>query len=292
VRSSVMTRRTRLGGLLLVAVGLLAACGGEGGEGGGPTVSPTRTPTATSPGTGEPTSETPTQSPSLEPPSPTRTRTATLPTPTNTLPTPTPSETPRPTSPEEEVTTAPSAEGPSETAAPSPSPETVPESAEEEAAEGQAGEDDGVPSWVWWVAAAVGLGCLVAVPLAVRGRRRASWRRELDRQESEVEWFARDLLRELRHAGSHDEMAGGWAVSQKRVAAAEDELTVLESTAPDEAGRTRARSLRDALRHARARMQLLVAPGRHETWALDLDTLMLELEGVLRPTSGAPSQAS
>ena len=217
---------------------------------------------------------------------PHRTPTATLPTPTDTLPTP--SETPPPTSPEEEATTPPSTETPSETAAPSPSPETVPESAEEEAAEGQAGEDDGVPSWVWWVVAAVGLGCLVAVPLAVRGRRRASWRRELERQESEVEWFARDLLRELRVAGSHEEMAGGWAVSQKRVTAAEDELTVLESTAPDEAGRTRARSLRDASRHARARMQLLVAPGRHETWALDLDTLMIEMEGVLRPTASVP----
>ena len=100
-----------------------------------------------------------------------------------------------------------------------------------------------------------------------------------------MEWFARDLLRELRLAGSHEEMAGGWAVSQKRVTAAEDELTVLESTAPDEAGRTRARSLRDAFRHARARMQLLVAPGQHDTWALDLDTLMIEMEGVLRPTA-------
>ena len=143
-----------------------------------------------------------------------------------------------------------------------------------------------MPSWVWWVAAAVGvLGCLVAVPLVVRGRRRASWHRELDRQEAEVEWFARDLLRELRLAGSHEEMAGGWAVSQKRVAAAEDELTVLESTAPDEAGAARARSLRDALRNARSRMQRLAAPGQHDTWALDLDTLMIELEGTFRPAA-------
>jgi hypothetical protein len=256
VRSSVMTRRTRLGGLLLVAVGLLAACGGDGGDGGGPAVSPTRTPTAT------------------ELPSPTRTPTATLPTPTRTPSgTQTPTETPTQT-----VT-----QTPTETATDAPEDQA----AGGQAGEGQAGEDEGVPPWVWWVVAAVGVGCLVAVPLTVRGRRRASWRRELDRQESEVEWFARDLLRGLRHAGSHDEMAGGWAVSQKRVAAAEDELTVLESTAPDEAGRTRARSLRDALRHARTRLQLLVAPGRHETWALDLDTLMIELEGVLRPAGSA-----
>ena len=136
---------------------------------------------------------------------------------------------------------------------------------------------------MWWVAAAVVLGCLVAVPLVVRGRRRASWQRGLERQEAEVEWFARDLLRELRLAESHEEMAGGWAVGQKRVTAAEDGLTVLESSAPDEAGRARARSLRDAVRNARARMQQLVAPGQHDTWALDLDTLMIELEGTLRP---------
>jgi hypothetical protein len=284
VRPSVMTRRVRLCALLLVALGPLAACGGSGGEGGGegggPAVSPTRTPTAT------------------ELPSPTRTPTATLPTPTRTpsgtqTPTQTPTETVTQTptqTPTETVT-----ETPSETVTQTPSQTptgTATDAPEDQATEGQAtegpaGEDEGVPSWVWWVAAAVGLACLVAVPLAVRGRRRASWRRELDRQESEVEWFARDLLRGLRHAGSHDEMAGGWAVSQKRVAAAEDELTVLESTAPDEAGRTRARSLRDALRNARARVQLLVAPGRHETWALDLDTLMIELEGVLRPTGSA-----
>ncbi|MBM7514967.1 hypothetical protein JOD65_004511 [Nocardioides cavernae] len=273
-----MTRRVRLGGLLLVGLGLLAACGGSGGEGGGPTVSPTRTPTAT------------------ELPSPTRTPTATLPSPTRTpsgtgTPTQTPTETPTETvtetptaTPTETVTETPT-ETPTETVTETPTETptaTAPEAPEEEAAEGQSDEDEGVPSWVWWVVAAVVLGSLVAVPLAVRARRRASWRRELERQESEVEWFARHLLRELRLAGSHEEMAGGWAVSQRRVAAAEDELTVLESRAPDEAGGARARSLRDALRTARARMQRLAAPGSHDTWALDLDTLMIELEGALR----------
>jgi predicted nuclease with TOPRIM domain len=80
-------------------------------------------------------------------------------------------------------------------------------------------------------------------------------------------------------------MAGGWAVSQGRVAAAEDGLTVLESTAPDDAGEARARALRDAVRDARARMQRLVAPGQHDTWALDLDTLMIDLQSTLRPAA-------
>jgi hypothetical protein len=275
VRTSDLTRRVHLGALLLVALAALAACGGGGGEGGGPTVSPTRTPTAT------------------ELPSPTRTPTATLPTPTRTpsgtetptqAPTATPTETvtETPTETSTETVTETPTQTPTQTPTETPT-KTATQAPEDEAAEGQSGEDDGVPSWVWWVAAAVVLGCLVAVPLVVRGRRRASWRRGLERQEAEVEWFARDLLRELRLAGSHDEMAGGWAVSQKRVAAAEDELTVLESTAPDDAGRARARALRDAVRNARARLQRLAAPGLHDTWALDLDTLMIELEATLRP---------
>lgn len=268
MRPSVLTRRVRLCALLLVALGPLAACGEGGEEGGGPTVSPTRTPTAT------------------ELPSPTRTPTATLPTPTRT-----PSGTQTPTqTPTETVTQTPT-ETPTETVTETPTQtptQTATDAPEDQAAEGQAGEDEGVPSWVWWVAAAVVLGCLIAVPLAVRGRRRAAWQRGLERQESEVEWFARDLLRELRLAGSHEEMAGGWTVSQTRITAAEDELTLLESTAPDEAGRTRARSLRDALRSARARMQRLAAPGTHDTWALDLDTLMTELERTLRPTAPPP----
>ena len=251
MRPSVMTRRLRLGGLLLVALGLLTACGGSGGEeGGGPTVSPTRTPTAT------------------ELPSPTRTPTATLPTPTRTptgteTPTPTPTETPT------ETATQTPTETPTEThQTPTETPTETPtrrppdahrdthrhghEAPEEQPAEAQSDEEEGVPSWVWWVAAAVVLGCLVAVPLVVRGRRRAAWHRELQRQEAEVEWFARDLLRELRLAGSHEEMAGGWAVSQGRVAAAEDGLTVVQSPAPDDAGEARARSLRDAVRETRA----------------------------------------
>jgi hypothetical protein len=257
VRTSSMTPRTGLVGLLLPVLGLLAACGGDAGDGEGPPVSPTRTPTAT------------------ELPSPTRTPTATLPSRTRTpSATESPSETAAPTrSPEPTQTPT---QTPTESAQPSP---------ETEASEEQPSQDEGVPAWVWWVAAALVLGGIVAVPLAVRARRRAAWRRELDRQESEVAWFARALLPQLRSAGSHEEMAGGWAVSQTRLTVAEDELTVLESTAPDEAGRTRARSLRDASRHARSRMQQLAAPGPHDTWALDLDTLMIELEEMLRPAA-------
>jgi hypothetical protein len=294
VRSRAMTSRARLGGLALVALGLLVACGGTGGDGDGPSVSPTRTPTATLPGTGEPTSEAPTETPTVSPtetptPSPTRTPSIEVPSPTRT-PTatvPSPTRTPSATTPPQETTTPSETASASETPTASPSTEAAPEATEADAGEDPSADDE-VPPWVWWAVAALVVGCVVAVPLVVRARRRAAWRRDLERQESEVEWFARELLPELRRAGSHEEMAGGWAVSQNRVAAAEDALTVLESAAPDEAGRARARTLRDALRSARDRMRQLSAPAPPGTWALDLDTLMIELETALRPASPTP----
>ena len=332
LRSTVSPARLGVGALLVVVLGLLAGCGGDGGDGQGPSVTPTRTPTeslspslpsptrtptatvpsptrtpsATPPGTETPSEPaTPAPSPTSEPttPDPTTpdptTPDPTTPDPTTPEPTtPQPSPSSEPTTPEpspepttSEPTSEPSAEPPAgPTSEPTPTESTTEPTTEApaEATEEQAGDDEGVPSWVWWVVAALVLWCGVTVPLVVRARRRAAWRRRLERQEAEVEWFARDLLRELRAAGSHQEMTGGWAVSQDRLTAAEDELTVLESTAPDEAGRDRARTLRDASRHARERMQELVAPGPHDTWALDLDRIMDELDEALRPEVSAP----
>ena len=141
---------------------------------------------------------------------------------------------------------------------------------------------------MWWLLAALVVGTVVAIPLVVRARRRGAWRRELARVEAELAWFARELLPELRQAGSREQVAGGWTVGQTRVAAAEDELTVLESTAPDDAGRERARSLRDASRLARGRMNQITGPGAHDTWALDLDAVIADLDVVLGPAEPAP----
>ena len=287
LRSTVSPARVGVGALLVVVLGLLAGCGGDGGDGEGPSVTPTRTPTESL----SPDLPSPTRTPTATVPSPSRTPSATPPgteTPSGTAePSPTPEPTtPDPTTPDP-TTPDPTTSEPT-TSEPTAEPTSQPTEPTTEATEEQAGDDEGVPSWAWWVVAALVLGCVVAVPLVVRARRRAAWRHRLERQEAEVEWFARDLLRELRAAGSHQEMAGGWAVSQDRVTAVEDELTVLESTAPDEAGRDRARSLRDASRHARDRMQQLVAPGPHDTWALDLDTIMIELDEALRPAVSAP----
>ena len=121
----------------------------------------------------------------------------------------------------------------------------------------------------------------VGIPLWVRARRRGAWRQELAAAESEVAWFARVLLPELRQVGSAEQLAGGWAVGRTRVAAAEDRLTVLESTAPDDPGRERARMSRDAVRLASGRVQQLSAPGPHDSWALDLDAIIADLEVVL-----------
>jgi hypothetical protein len=296
-RSTASTARLGAGALLVVVLGLLAGCGAGGGDGEGPSVTPTRTPTRTPTESLSPSLPSPTRTPTATVPSPTRTPSATPPEPTTRPPTTeTPSGTAEPSPTAEPTTPEPTTPEPTtpEPTTPEPSPTSEPtaEASEEtpaEASDEQAADDEGVPPWVWWVAAALVLGCVVAVPLVVRARRRAAWRQRLERQQAEVEWFARDLLRELRAAGSHQEMAGGWAVSRARVTAAEDELTVLESTAPDEAGRDRAQSLREASRHARDRMQQLVAPGPHDTWALDLDTIILELEEALRPAVSPPT---
>ena len=144
-----------------------------------------------------------------------------------------------------------------------------------------------VASSVWWLVLLV-VGATVGIPLLVRARRRGAWRRELAWAESELVWFARVLLPELRQGGSLEQLTGGWAVGRTRVEAAEDRLTALESAAPDDASRERARTLRDAVRMARGRLQQLAGAGPHDTWALDLDAIIADLEVVLGGASATP----
>ena len=70
-------------------------------------------------------------------------------------------------------------------------------------------------------------------------------------------------------------------MGQPRVVAAEDRLTVLESSAPDQFGPDRALELLNASRQARGQMDTLTGPGPQETWSLDLDAIMDDLEHVL-----------
>ena len=136
-------------------------------------------------------------------------------------------------------------------------PRRPPEDAEDETAE----DSDGVPAGVWWLLAALVAGLAIGVPLVLRSRRRRAWQSAFATSQAEATWLTRELLPELRRAGSREQVAGGWAVSSARVGALEDDLTALEATAPDDPDRARARALRDAVRAARVRVEALVVPG-------------------------------
>ena len=96
-------------------------------------------------------------------------------------------------------------------------------------------------------------------------------------------WLARELLPQLRDTGSLERVAGGWQVGLPRVTALEDELTVLESSTKKVEDAARARTLRDAVRSAHARVDSLVAGGGQDIWALDLDEVVALLESALSP---------
>ena len=276
---------------LALAVVLLpiASCGGEEGGGGArPTISSSRTPTASVPS--------PTRSfdRTESPEAPTPTRTEQPSEQPSEQPTEQPTEETQEPRPTRSADPSRSPDGPATAGSalpteqePSPETPTPTASGTEDAAEANADGDtgdEGVSAWVWWVLAALLLGAAVAVPLVLRARRRSAWDRALAEGEGEVAWLARELLPELRRGGSLEQVAGGWAVGRTRVTAAEDRLTVLESTAPDDVGRERARALREASRRAQAGMERLTGSGPHDTWALDLDAVIDDLEHVLRPS--------
>jgi hypothetical protein len=137
---------------------------------------------------------------------------------------------------------------------------------------------------VWVVLAVLALAAVVGTWLLVRARRRRSWLTGLEAATAEVEWFARELIPQLRGSGSVERVAGGWQVASPRVAAAEDQLTVLESAARNPEDAAQARQLRDGVRTATGKMEALSGPGRRDEWALDLDDVGALLVTVLGPT--------
>jgi hypothetical protein len=118
----------------------------------------------------------------------------------------------------------------------------------------------------------------VAIPLIVRARRRRAWTDELTAAVADVTWFAQELIPQLRSVGSPDQVAGGWAVGSGRVTAVEDRLVGLEATAPTDADRTRAGTLREAVREARQELDRRVAPGTPASPPQDLDAIASRLE--------------
>jgi hypothetical protein len=239
----------------IVALGPLAGCGdggrGDGGEGlptRSPTISPTRappsatrTPIRSDEATGEATDES-TRGPTRAPAT-------------------------QPTARETDA-------GDAQTSEP----------AEEPAASAEEGQSDdaSVPNGAWWLLVAVllAVGALTWL-LVARSRRLGAWQERLQAAEADVAWLARELLPQLRSAGSLDRATGGWQVALPRVAAAEDQLTVLEANAPSQVAGARARALRDAVRQARARMERLASRGPEDVWTLDVDDAIGELESAL-----------
>jgi hypothetical protein len=145
-------------------------------------------------------------------------------------------------------------------------------------------EDEEVSPAVWVVLAMLAAAAAVGTWLLVRARRRRTWLAGLKTATAEVEWLARALIPQLRASGSVDRVAGGWLVALPRVEAAEDQLTILESSARQQEDAARARQLRDAVRSATAKMEALSRPGRRDEWALDLDDVAALLVAALGPT--------
>ncbi len=153
-----------------------------------------------------------------------------------------------------------------------------------------------MPSWVWWLLAALVVAAAIAIPLIVRARRRGAWAAELTACEAEVAWLSRTLVPQLQQARTGEMAAGAWAVQAGRVTAAEDRLTALGTTAPDEAGAARAAALRDAVRGSRVRIESLLAPEvAPELVATGLSGVQTDLETTLNPPpppgAGAPPPA-
>lgn len=155
-----------------------------------------------------------------------------------------------------------------------------------------ADEGDETPAWVWWLLAALVAAVVIGATVAViHSRRRRRWLEDCNEAEDELVWFARVLLPELRSSASLDEVVGAWRIASSRVSAAEDRLTVLEASAPSDADRLRAQTLRDAARRAQQRLDSLTVVAPHDTWALDLDEVAADLQvalGATTPPPGAP----
>ncbi len=267
---------TRVAGVVLTCgllLGSVAACGvGEGGD--RPTASPSFTPSRTLPSptrtpirTSAPTdATTPTQDPTTEP--------TTKPT---TRPTPEPTTEPTTAEPTQDPTTEPTEDdiaGPTATAtAPTESPTTDPDA--------DATSEEDSDNWIWWLLAGLLLAAGTVAGLLVARHRRQDWHARLDHAEAEATWLARELLPQLRDTGSLAGVAGGWQVAEPRVVAAEDDLTILESTAKDEADAARARAVRDAVRDVRTRIGGLGAADPTNPWVLEIDDAIRQVEVAL-----------
>ncbi len=138
---------------------------------------------------------------------------------------------------------------------------------------------------MWWLLAAILIALAVAIPLLLAARRRGAWAGRMAAASGEAAWFARVLIPQLQQQPSAEQVAGGWRVGRDRVAAAEDALTGLESTAPGETEAARARTLRDAVRASKDQLDVLVQSGDHATAGAELAAAASTLEAALVATN-------
>ena len=226
--------------------------------------------------------DSPTEEESAPEPSDTPTEDESPPEPSDT---PVVSETPTPT-----LTSAPTEAETSE--APLPSTEATSPGTTDEPAEGDADEDsEGVPAWVWWLLAALALALAVGIPLLVRSRRSKAWSADLAGAEQEVVWLVRELLPSLQRTGSREQAVGGWAVASERVLALDDRLTSLEATAPNDSGRERARTLRDAVRVARGRMDSLATSATDQSASAEVGSIANDVSSTVWPPEPEPPRS-
>jgi hypothetical protein len=139
---------------------------------------------------------------------------------------------------------------------------------------------------LWWLIGAIVLAvAVVSAFLIRRNSRRQAWAEKLSSSEADVAWFARELIPHLSQAPSVQQITGGWRISSDRVVAVEDRLTSLEAAAIDDVGRGQARTLRGAVRGARARLDGLAVVGDMATALSQLQGAAGELEAALASVS-------
>ena len=196
-------------------------------------------------------------------------RSVALPSPTAATPTETsgptvtsaPDGAPRPTVTRTPITPTPTPTTATATATltPPPTPHTAtPTPTQSQAVTATSSTTSSTPAWLWWLIGAVVLTVAVLIAFLMRKRnRKRAWADKLSSSQTDVAWFARELIPQLSQAPSVQQMAGGWRMSSDRVIAAEDRITTLEAAAVDDMGRGQARTLRDAVRGARARLDTL-----------------------------------
>ena len=118
-----------------------------------------------------------------------------------------------------------------------------------------ADKSSATPAWVWWVIGLVALAVVLTVVLLVRRRRRRrAWGDQFTAAQGEVAWFARGLVPELGREPTVQQIMGGWRIEAGRVSSVEDRLTTLAASGPDDPASARARTLRDAVRAGRQRL--------------------------------------